>query len=96
MLVNQRLIVQDDLTWYIHVKAQRINSDRTILATLPQSVNSLSCLNKILAVVDTCTVCLGNDDETFRFWLQPKNVALLMCLVSMIILSAWKLLFSYR
>ena len=67
------MIVQDDLTWYIHMKAQRINSNRTILAILPQSVNSLSCLNEILAVVDTCTMCLGNDDENFRILVTAKK-----------------------
>jgi len=71
--VVKSLIVQDDLTWYINVKTQRINSNRTILATLPQSVNSLSCLNEILAVVDTCTMCLGNDDENFRVLVTAKK-----------------------
>ena len=71
--VVKSLIIQDDLTWYIHMKAHKMNSNSTILATLPQCVNSLSCLNEILAVVDTCTMCLGNDDEYFRILVTAKK-----------------------
>ena len=54
--VVKSLIIQDDLTWYIHMKAHKMNSNSTILATLLQFVNSLSCLMRywLLWVLAPC------------------------------------------
>ena len=69
----KQLIVRSDMTWYTYINSQKINSDASYYSNLPHTASSLTSLNQIVASLDSCTLCAGNDDNNFHILITAKK-----------------------
>ena len=57
--------VKEDLSWTLQVGERRIASDNIPLAALPQTLNSVSKVRRLIEGLETLKFCTGNEDEKY-------------------------------
>ena len=57
--------VKEDLSWTLQVGKRRIASDNIPLAALPQTLNSVSKVRRLIEGLETLKFCTGNEDEKY-------------------------------
>ena len=67
------VVIDCDLHWHVHLVSQKIASSSFPLSNLPQVISSASDVQKIVKYLDTCTICIGNDDEKYGALLPSRN-----------------------
>ena len=71
--ISMSLVVNIDMSWEVTVLGSKLPSSCAILSSLPQIIGSMSHIKSILAYVDSCSVCIGNNDEKFHSLVTSRD-----------------------
>jgi len=58
--------VNVDLSWEATVLGIKLLPCSSVFSALPQVIKAVTDIEAVLNFVDSCTLCMGNDDEKFE------------------------------
>lgn len=58
--------INADMSWEASVQGHKLLSSCDVFLSLPQVVRTVSDIKTVLHYVDSCSICMGNDDKKFE------------------------------
>ena len=64
--VSLSVTINPDMSWEASVQGHKLLPSCGVFSSLPQVVRTVSDIKTVLHYVDSCCICVGNDDEKFE------------------------------
>ena len=58
--------INTNMSWEASVQSHKLLSSCDVFSSLPQVVQTVSDMKTVLHYVDSCAICIGNNDEKFE------------------------------